>query len=249
MGWGALFVGYVCTFVLGLNPVFSVFLALPGWALSVWGLRGLARYERTFRYSLWCALATVPVCLWQTLQGASDRFSLSVPFLSAQLSAVLEPVSMVLTVLYHTLLALAIVRIARKVSLQKNATRAARDAVLVWLYGIGGTLTGVAGERAWAATVVGAVLLLRLLWAVLFAVLLYSCYMHICPAEDSGADAPPKPFGIGWLDRFRTRAWEKEQKAISADREYHAKNAREQRDKQLSRLSQKQRDRQIRKGK
>lgn len=249
MGWGVLFVGYVCTFVLGMNPVFSVFLALPGWALSAWGLKSLVRYCRTFRYPLWCALAALPLCAWQTMQGAADHLSLSVPFLSVNVSAAVDAAATMLSVLYHTLLSFATVEIARRVGLPKNATRAVRNAVLVWLYGIVWALMGLLGESAWAASLVGPVLLLRLLWAVLFAVLLYSCYMRICPAEDGEENAPPKPWGIKWIDALRSRAWEKEQKAIQADREYHAKNAAERRDRQLSRLSKKQRERQMRKGK
>ena len=249
MGWGLLFLGYVCTFIIGMNPMFFVFLALPGWTLMALGLRTLSRYCHAFRYPLWCALFALPLYAWQTLCGVQSQLHVTVPLLNDTVSTVVDWTAMLTVLLFHTLLALAIRQIAQRVSLPKNAVRAMRNMVLLWLYGVTFLVMNLSGNDTLTVTLYPIVTLLHLLWAILFAVLLYSCYMRICPAEDDRREAPPKPLGVAWIDKLRRTSWEKEQRAVEADRAYHAQNAQKKREEQLARMSRKQRERQERKGK
>ena len=244
MGWGLLFLGYVCVFVLGMNPMFYVFTALPGWLLCLLGLRALTAYCHSFRYAKWCAVAAGALCVWQTLSGAQTQLGLALPFLHDGVSAAVEWASILAVTLFHTLLALATKELCARVSLAKNGVRAMRNMVLVWMYGVAFAVMSLGRNEALTVSLYPFVLLLRLLWSVLFAVLLYSCYMHICPAGADQEEDAPKKSGIGWLDRLRRAAWEREQRAISADRRYHEQKSRQRLEKQLSRMSQKQRKKQ-----
>ena len=87
----------------------------------------------------------------------------------------------------------------------------------------------------------GSVGLLMLIFAICYCVLLYSCYMRIAPAEETTPTRKPSRFG--WVNRLRDAYEEKTQKAIDADRAYHAKNARERLEKKQSRMSKKQQER------
>lgn len=245
MGWGILFFGYFLVFVLGLNPVFQMFLAIPGWLLMLVGLGNLKRYCRSFNHARWCVYPALAVAAWQMLGGIQTQFQLSLPFLIERVTAVVDWAELLLILLFHTLLALSIKELALRVSVTNNVIRAMRNLVLVWLYGILTLVGGVVSSESLVRTMYPIALLLQLIWAIAFCVLLYSCYMRICPADDT--QNVRKTSRFGWVNRLRDTMEAKEQKAIEADRAYHQKQARERQEKRLARLSRKQLAKQQRK--
>jgi hypothetical protein len=66
-------------------------------------------------------------------------------------------------------------------------------------------------------------LIAQLIWVICNCVMLYSCYMRIAPANESDT-RPPSRFAF--INRMRAAFDSREQKAIEADRAYHADNAK-----------------------
>jgi hypothetical protein len=83
-------------------------------------------------------------------------------------------------------------------------------------------------------------LLLRLFWAICNCVMIYSCYMHIAPANEYEERLQSR---FAFVNRMRAAFAAREQKAIEADRVYHAEHARRAHDKKMARLSKKQQSR------
>ena len=248
MGWGLMFLGYLCAFLLSMNPVFAVFMRLPGWVLLVAGLSGLSRYCRSFRYAKWCALGGVVLAAALTLDGVRTQLGVPFAFLTDAVLQALQWIELFAVLLFHTLLSLSTKELAVRVELKKNAVRALRNMVLVWMWGVVFMLWSVVPNETATRVLYPIALLLQLIWSILYSVLTYSCYMRICPADDAQGERPPKPSRFALINRVRNAAREREQRAIEADREYHAKNARERRERQLSRMSKKQREREQRRG-
>lgn len=247
MGFGPLFIGYFLKFMLGLNPMFDVILTLPACILMLIGLKRLSLYCHTFRYALWCTAAVAAV----GVSGAVTSLTVTdaLPAAGAGLAAWLRYMStasstgylawagLAAAVLFHAALMLGVKDIAMRVGVQKNAVRAMRNLVLVGLYAVcfvtASTVPSAASMMASTSTLVELVL------AVCNSVLLYSCYMRIAPAEETVPERKPSRFTL--VNRLRDAYDEKTQKAIEADRAYHEQNARERREKQLARMSEKQR--------
>lgn len=248
MGWGLLFLGYLLKFILGLNPLFDVILTLPACILMLLGLKKLSLYCHTFHYALWSTalLAAVSVggligaivapmgALPSAQAGLADWLRYTATATSAGWFILSE---MAAVVLFHAALALGVKDIATRVGVQKNAVRAMRNLVVVGLYAVSFVLAKAA--PATAGVMMPTAVLIRLVFAVCNSILLYSCYMRIAPAEETKQLRKPSRFA--WVNRLRDAYDEKTQKAIDADRAYHEKNARERREKQLARMSEKQR--------
>jgi hypothetical protein len=251
MGWGQLFFGYFLVYFLGMNPMSAVFSVIPG-ALFLWlGLRGLSRYCHTFRYALWCT----PLLAATSLAGIVGGLVSADPALMATAGdwltavtsfsggGVVAGLNFALTLIYHGALTLGIKELAARVGVQKNAIRAARNLVIVGLWGFCSVLLNTLPQDT-GKLFRGSVGLLMLIWSICYCVLIYSCYMRIAPAEETAPARKPSRFG--WVNRLRDAYEEKTQKAIDADRAYHAKNARERWEKKQSRMSRKQREKQER---
>lgn len=250
MGWGLLFLGYLMKFLLGLNPIFDVVLTLPACLLMLIGLKRLSLYCHTFHYALWSTALLAAVTVGGIV-GAFVAPAIALPEVGAGLADWLRYVAealaatgwialadLICTVLFHAALALGIKDIAMRVGVQKNAVRAMRNLVLVGLYAVcllTAKMVPVAAPMLSAPSA-----LIHLVFAVCNCVLLYSCYMRIAPAEEVVTER--KQSRIGWVNRLRDAYEAKTQKAIEDDRAYHAQQASDRREKQLARMSQKQRN-------
>ena len=236
MGWGLLFFGYFLEFILGINSMFAPFVYLIGFALIAVGANALSRYCNLFGRVKWCALAMMIVSIWRTYAGLDELFSLGLPFVTQTAATVISWLYFLGMTLFHIFLALAVKELALRVNENKNAVRALRNLVMYGLYALAYLL---ANTLTVVKPLVPIVLLLWPVWAICNCVMLYSCYMHIMPAnEDEQAARPPSRFAF--VNRFRAAMDAREQKAIEADRAYHAENAR----RRMEKLSRKQQARQ-----
>ncbi len=235
MGWGLLFFGYFLEFILGINAMFAPFVHLVGFALMAVGVSGLARYCKSFHSVKWCVLALMAVSVWRTYAGLDELFSLGLPFVDGMASTAVSWLYFVGITLFHIFLALSVKELALRVGVSKNAVRALRNLVMYGLYAIAYLLVNTLPA---VKSLVPVVLLLWPVWAICNCVMLYSCYMHIVPSHENEHVARP-PSKFAFVNRIRAVFEAKEQRAIEADRAYHAENAR----KKMERLSQKQRAR------
>lgn len=236
MGWGLLFFGYFLEYILGLNSLFAPFVHVIAYALMYAGLSGLQRYCGKFRYARWCAIALAVLAVFRTFADVQTAYDVTFGFVTETLTQVVVWVDFALVMVFHTFLGIAIEQLAKSVSVPKNATRAVRNLMIVYLYGA----FYIAQRLIGTAVLFPAMILGRVLWAVCNCVLLYSCYMRIVPAGGE-EDAPRAPSRFALVNRMRRAFDEKEKQAIEADRQYHSDNARRRYEKQTARMSQKQR--------
>ena len=233
MGWGWLFFGYFLEYILGLNALFAPFVHVVAWAMMYAGLSGLQRYCHSFRYAKWCTIAAAVLSVWCTLADLETAFSLSLGFVADGVTQVVTWGMLAVSLAFHTLLTMAVEEMSKRVSLQKNVMRARRNLIVVYLYAAFYIAQRIIGALGLAP----AVILGRLLFAICNCVLLYSCYMHIAPANEREGRAPSR---FAFVNRIRSAMDEREQRAIEADRAYHAENAKKAHDKKMARMSKKQ---------
>lgn len=237
MGWGLLFFGYFLEFILGMNTMFAPFVHVLGYALMAVGINGLRRYCRSFVRVYACALALLLLGVWRMFVGVDELFSLQLPFLLDGINQTVVWLNFALMILFHIFLALSVKELALRVSVSKNAVRAMRNLIAFGLYAVCYLLLMLVPTLKF---LVPATLLLWPLWAICNCVMLYSCYMRIAPANESD-QRPPSRFAF--VNRMRSAIEIREQKAIEADRAYHAENARRAHEKKMARMSKKQQSR------
>ena len=249
MGFGLLFIGYVLKFILGMNGAFDLALTLPACVLMLVGLHKLSRYCHSFRYAKYLSLAILAaeaVCVidallvWSgpTLPEGAGIVQYYLAF--AESFAGTRPVDFAAffaALLFHGALSMAVKELALRVELKKNAVRALRNLVIVGLYASVWVLMRTVS--ALSGVLMPASVLLELVCAVSYAVMLFSCYMYICPAEQPVQEKRRSRFA--WVNRLRDAAEQREQRAREADEAFYAQMARQRREKQLSRMSEKQR--------
>ncbi|MBO5898636.1 MAG: hypothetical protein J6R04_06465 [Clostridia bacterium] len=251
MGWGPLFFGYFLAFVPGQNVLLSTPMLLIGGGFMLWGLIRLSRYCHTFRY----ATLGVVLMMATALLGAGLLLVMPPLELSTETLGVadwlrvlsesgryvwLDWIRLLFLMLFHVALAFSVKEIALRVGVEKNAVRALRNLVLLGVYVLAIVLQSSGVGIAHLAEVATIVLLIV---SVCNSVMLYSCYMRIAPAEGEDAEDTRKPSRFAFVNRFRAKMQEREDKAREADRAYSEQQMREEREKQLSRMSKKQRQR------
>ena len=237
MGWGLLFFGYFLEFILGLNAMFAPFVHFVAYALMVVGCNGLARYCKRFFLPKWCALGLMVPAVWRTFAEINDYFALGLGFLPTVVTDVVRWVNFIGVVVFHILLAVAVKELALRVEQSKNAVRAYRNLIMVGLHALLMIVQMVYPAEDVVRVLYPVAVLLQLTWAICNCVMLYSCYMHIAPANEREGRAPSR---FAFVNRIRSAMDEREQRAVEADRAYHAENTKKAHDKKMARMSKKQ---------
>ena len=239
MGWGLLFFGYFLEYILGLNSLFAPFVHVIAYAMMYAGLSGLQRYCKSFCYARWCAVALAILAIWRTFAQIEPALGITFGFVTKEITTAVSWMDLAGSLVFHVFLALAVKEIAQRLSVTKNAVRSVRNLVLVLLYGALFIVHSVIPTETVSLIVYPPLVLARVAFAICNCILLYSCYMRIIPAN-AREDEPRAPSRFALVNRMRRAFDEKEQKAIEADRKYHAENERRRYEKQTARMSQKQ---------
>lgn len=246
MGWGLLFFGYFLEFVLGMNAMFAPFIHLVAYAFIVVGCNGLARYCKKFMLPKWCALGLMVPAVWRTFVEVNTQLSLGMDFLPDAVTEAVRWGNFAGVVVFHVFLTMAIRVLALRVDQTKNVVRAVRNLIMVGLHALLMLIQIALPVESVVRVLYPVTVLLQLTWAVCNCVMLYSCYMHIAPANESEGR---KPSRFALVNRMRDKMEEREQKAIEADRAYHAENAKRAHDKKMARMSKKEQAKEQRRSK
>lgn len=237
MGWGLLFFGYFLEYILGMNAMFAPFVHVIGCALMIVGANGLSRYCRSFKRVWVSAWALMVPAVLRTLVDLNALFAWNIPFVGGILKTAVYWANLYLMVLFHVFLALAVKELALRVGVSKNAVRAVRNLVMMAIYVVLVLIQTIFPVESVLRVLYPVTLLVQLIWVICNCVMLYSCYMRIAPANESDT-RPPSRFAF--VNRMRAAFESHEQKAIDADRAYHAENARRANEKRMARSSRKQ---------
>ena len=224
MGFGILFVGYLITYLMSLNPLGPVFHIL-GYAVMALGLSRLNRYHTSFFYA---TVASIALLISSLVGGILllagylyDNLILSVCLYPPIVQAVLEILNAVLIFLFHALLLWSIRAMAHETELPKLGISAIRNFVFICLsYLINLTVRLPMWDNEMKSYFNLAYVLLQLSWILLDLWLLYSCYAKICDENDG--EMQRKASRFAFVNRFRDAFDQRENRAIEADRAYHA---------------------------
>ena len=208
MGFGILFLGYVCTYLFSMTP-FGIVTDILGNLVLLYALRQLGQYNRFFRFGMYAAGA---LALCASVNAAVTVFSVESGVLTACVGA-----AKVLGVgVFHAALLRGVGKIAADTELPKLQKRASRNLSLTLVYIALSLFLMLPFPDAVAAElnlyVALPVFALGLLWLALNAVLLFSCYMWICLEGDE--DMAPRESKFPLVNRIQRKFSEMEDSAF-----------------------------------
>lgn len=185
MGFGLLFTG----FILAANPVYYGMTAWAGYILMLMGLIKLSPYGRHFKTAKAVCCATLGIAVIALAYEVGSFFSLidTASIAVMNFKTVLEGVRLIFELLFRLYLLLAIRDITKQTGLVKLYARS------LWLIVCGGLYYVLAAARMvmglleagslYAPTAI-AEIIVGAFWLVLFAFLIFRCYMWICLEGD-----------------------------------------------------------------
>lgn len=226
MGFGTLFAFYIVSFILSFNP-YGSFFRLIGYLGMLMGLWELQQYQKSFLYAVSTVPAMAAVAVYQVCVSLDSSLGIPVSFVSENLTRVMDYVGAATILIFHAALFYAIWRIAREIGLPAIMQNVMRNAILMGLYYVMYLIAAlpfdwVALYRQYAAVIV---VLFPLVWGIVNAALIFSCYKNICKEGDE--EVPLRISRFAFVNKIRQEMERKEQKGIEATIE-HAKRNREE---------------------
>ena len=197
MGFGLLLFGYLAAFVMS----YSFVPGFVGLAIMMWASIKLSDYELKFKR---CLPALIPLSIASIYLYGADLFG---KLLNIKLSIFPESVvgsvriiEQLLTVLFISLLMIAIASLAKQTELDKLAFRAVRNMIVLWV-SEGSYLIALCLPSGQVANVIANVALIaRVLRIILDLMLIFACYRMICQAGDE--EMPAKEVRIPILRKM-----------------------------------------------
>lgn len=203
MGFGALFIGYVVTYIFSIANlggimdtvefvVMSIITNILGVLIMIYALRMLKDYNKFFKYSLYSSYALL-------VSGALNivMFALS-DNIAGYLGDVLGYVKAVVVFVFHILLLKGISVLANDVELPKIVKKSRRNTSFTLVYFVSSIFLLLPFPENIASDinlyVKFPVLFIGIIWLVLNAALLYSCYMWICLEGDEDMEVKKSRF-------------------------------------------------------
>ncbi len=234
MGFGILFIGYVLSFFVSLVN-YGYIIRLAGYTLMAIALIKIREYGREFTYPLIGALLLTGYGVYDFIYQGADLLSIKLPDFLVSVTGVMSIVNVVLVVAFNLLMLVAIYLITRRLELFKQKNIAVRNSTIVILYfvlnilGMGPLKTNEIYTKYFGLPT----LLLQLTWIILNSILIFSCYMHICPEGDE--DMPRRESKFGFINKIRNESDRRTEQAVRDTEEYVRKKQKDR----LERLEQK----------
>lgn len=217
MGFGSLFLGYLTAFVLSITVGklgFGGLALLLGYALMLYGLMELNRYQRAFAIAKWLTIPLMLTALYDLLCALDELFLWQLPIVGGVFETVMQWSVLFLVIVFHLALLQGIRMLAVEVGLLHIATKAIRNMLLVGLYALiyaAGSISAVQASAAYPYLTF-AVNLLNLVYVICNLLLLISCNKNICPEGDE--DQPARPSRFAWVNKMSDAYERNRQKSI-----------------------------------
>ncbi|MBE6684457.1 MAG: hypothetical protein E7592_02255 [Ruminococcaceae bacterium] len=222
MGFGLLLIGYMFAFVASAGMGTYLFAGmLIGGFLMYLGLCELRKYSPAFIFALVGSILIILCSFWGTMVWIDSFFSLGVGFSSGIWSTVYDWIKLVVNFAFNLALLFGISDLSRRVELLETRQKAIRNIILVILFNAYQILLFfpigfIKSDQAFFLTIL---LILRLLYTILNAWLLFKCYAMICP--EGQEDMPKKRSRFEFVNKIRDAKDAKEDKAIEEMKEYY----------------------------
>lgn len=230
MGFGILIAGYYTTYLIGMlmvSEIYGALIVLFGYLVMASALLRLAEYHDGFRSALFFDGFLAVVSAYRVLRCLSDMLLWQSGIFSSTVSYYAELLEILLFLGLHVTLLLAVRGLAASVELPKVVFASVRNLVFLGIYVILSILVRLPAETVgeWVKHLAGPTALLQIVFYILMAVLLTTCYMRI--SDESDADMPLRPSRFKWLNRLREETARREQAAADSTKAYAEQRLRE----------------------
>lgn len=243
MGFGILTAGYYIAFLVGMlwqSEIWGILLILLGCVMLLYALSRLIEYEYSFRNALFFGVVLILPAVYRLLFWLSENYLWELSIFSSSILETVKIVEFLVFVAFQLTLLLSVRSLARNVDNPKIASSATRNMVFLGLYAAVQLLSTL--PIGFASYFVLSAMLLQIVYHVLIGVMLGSCYMRICDAEDE--DMPLRKSRFAWVNRFREERARREQAAADSVTKYaedKLKRRREERERHYNERKHKKR--------
>lgn len=230
MGFGLLFVGYVITFLISLVK-FGFVIRLAGYALMAYALIKLREYNKSFDYPMYASFFLILHGIYDFVYQGAGELAITLPSFFGAAAAAVEWIGFIAVTAFNVTLLCAIYSISKSLELPKQKNAALRNIVFISAYFIMNLLGmgPLRNNELYSRYFVFPMLILQLAWIVLNFILIFSCYMYICPEGDE--DMKRRKTGITPLDRFLEESDRRLDKAAGETTDYIVKRQKERRER------------------
>jgi uncharacterized protein YacL len=222
MGFGTLLCGYFVIFLMSFGMGQYAFAALlVGGFVSYSATMNLKDYCPSFIYTTVCAALEVLLGVWGGIVFLSDLFMWDAPFITETVTSAVYYVDFLVGLAFHVTMLYSITELAEELGLDKIRGRARGSMFFMIICGIFQLLIGIIPALQTVPNQMPTkILILCMLFAYIFnSVLVYTCYIHICPkGEEMGRERKPSRFKL--INEIREKADAKEEKAIRESIDY-----------------------------
>lgn len=226
MGFGILFIGYLLV-SMGIFVPFGFVMRLGGYALMALAFLKLKEFQKAFIYPLIAALVMTVYGIYSTVYQGAEKLSLPLPDFFESISGVVLCIGLVGFVALNILISLAIYKIASDVELNKPKASSVGNVIIVSIFGLLAALwLSPLGNNDFYKKYFGLPMILMLLGSiVLYLVLIFSCYMYICPEGDE--DMPQRESKFEFVNKLRNESERRTEQAIRDTEEYVRKKQKD----------------------
>ena len=234
MGFGILFIGYMLV-ALGVFVPFGFIMRLGGYALMAIAFLKLREFGKAFIYPLIISVIMTIYGIYCAIYQGAEKLSIPLPEIFESAEGVMLWIGLAGTIALNLSIAYSTYRIASDVDLSKPKNAAVRNAVIVSLFGILAALwLSPVGNNDFYKKYFGLPMILLLLISMaLYLVMIFSCYMYICPEGDE--DMPRHESKFDFVNKMRNESDRRTEQAVRETEEYVRKKQKER----LERLEQK----------
>lgn len=230
MGFGLLFLGYFIAFLMALTK-FGFAIRLAGYLLMAYSLIKLRDFELKFTWPMFVSFGLIIIGIVQCVFGVCDEISYTLSESINVLRSIVDVSESFAIVIFNLLMLWSIMTIAGRLELPKQKNAAVRNMIFVAFWAVLDFLgTGPLASNTVYINYFGLpTFILYMAWIILNLVLVFSCYMYICPAGDE--DMNRKKTNIKFLDNIIEESDRRIDKATKETTEYFEAKNKERREK------------------
>lgn len=222
MGFGLLLIGYMFAFVASAGMGNYLFAGmLIGGFLMYLGLCELRKYSPAFIFALLGSILIILCSFFGTAVWLNSFLSLGWSISSGIWSSTFDWIKLIVNFAFNISLLYGIADLSRRVELPETRQKAIRNIIFVILFNAYQILLFfpigfIQSDPSFFLTIL---LILRLLYTILNAWLLFKCYAMICP--EGQEDMPKKRSRFEFINKIRDAKDAKEEKAIEEMKDYY----------------------------
>ncbi|MBR6725413.1 MAG: hypothetical protein IKL81_00315 [Clostridia bacterium] len=235
MGFGLLLIGYMFAFVAGAGMGNYLFAGmLIGGFLMYLGLSELRKYSPAFIFALIGSILIILCSFWGTAVWLDSFLSLGWGISSGIFATVYDWIKFVVNFAFNIAMLYGIADISRRVELIEMRQKAVRNMIYLTVFNVYQIIMFfpiefIKNDQPFFFTIL---LILRLVYTIVNAWLLFRCYAMICP--EGQEDMPKKRSRFEFINKIRDAKDAKEEKAIEEMKEYYESKLRAKNQKKKS---------------